>query len=71
MISNQRVRGSPGLIKDPKSGAIVNTDDNERRAFEMRRQQSRQIRMQTEQIASLEQRVAALERIVLRDKENG
>jgi L-serine deaminase len=54
------VKDHPGLVRDPVSGAILNTDNAALAAYKARKKQAVAIAAQTEEIANLKADVAEI-----------
>ncbi len=71
----QRVEGKEGLVKDPRTGAVINIDDQ---AFQAARRAHKRIiseinqRQEMEkQLADQEDRIRRLEALLTKDHSNG
>ncbi len=56
-----KVRGHEGLVKDPQSGAVINTDTN---AYEAAKSAKKRILEEKKKYKELEERMARLEAII-------
>lgn len=61
-MSLVKVQGNAGLAKDPRSGAIINIDDQAYAAAVARKKRAAADKKLLEKIESLESRVAELEK---------
>ena len=60
-MANKKIIGSPDLVKDTSTGAVINTNTN---AFAKRRQQMQLAQEKDNKLAQLESDVAELKKIV-------
>lgn len=66
-----RVEGKTHLVKDPKTGSVINVDDS---SFRKARENKKRILAERKRAKELEQRVEKLEaalELLLKEKENG
>jgi len=56
----QKVKDCPGLLKDPVSGAVLNTDQHALTAYRAKRQQALQVQTLTRRVEELDSKIDRL-----------